>query len=49
MAVPFVVPFELSPVSHCFVDLDGTRIHYIDEGAGDTLLRLDPNTCVPQM
>jgi hypothetical protein len=26
------------------VDLDGTRIHYVDEGVGDTLLRLDPNS-----
>jgi haloalkane dehalogenase len=43
MAVPFVVPFELFPVSHHFVDLDGTRIHYADEGVGETLLLLHGN------
>jgi len=34
----FVPPRELFPVEHRFIDLDGARIHYVDEGAGETLL-----------
>jgi hypothetical protein len=40
-ALPFQIPPALFPVEHLFLDLDGARIHYIhyiDEGAGDTLL-----------
>lgn len=39
----FTVPHELFPVEHRFVDLDGTRIHYIDEGSGEILLLLHGN------
>jgi haloalkane dehalogenase len=41
--VPFDVPQALFPVQHRFLDLDGARIHYVDEGAGDTLLLLHGN------
>lgn len=40
---PFHVPHELFPVEHRFMDLDGARIHYVDEGAGETLLLLHGN------
>jgi haloalkane dehalogenase len=40
---PFHVSQELFPVEHRFLDLDGGRIHYIDEGAGETLLLLHGN------
>src|SRR5215467_7276951 len=40
---PFQVPHELFPVEHRFLDLDGHRIHYVDEGAGETLLLLHGN------
>jgi len=39
----FAVPRELFPVEHRFVDLDGARIHYVDEGAGETVLLLHGN------
>jgi hypothetical protein len=39
-AVPFHIPSALFPVEHRFLDLDGVRIRYVDEGAGDTLLLL---------
>jgi haloalkane dehalogenase len=42
-ALPFHVPFELFPVEHRFLDLDGARIHYVDEGSGETLLLLHGN------
>src|SRR5262245_9953138 len=42
-ALPFDVPQALFPVQHRFLDLDGARIHYVDEGAGDTLLLLHGN------
>jgi haloalkane dehalogenase len=41
--LPFPVRHELFPVEHRFLELDGTRIHYVDEGAGDTLLLLHGN------
>jgi haloalkane dehalogenase len=41
--VPFAVPEALFPVEHRFVDLDGASIHYVDEGAGETLLLLHGN------
>jgi len=40
---PFHVSQELFPVEHRFLNLDGGRIHYIDEGAGETLLLLHGN------
>jgi len=40
---PFHVPQELFPVEHRFLDLAGSRIHYVDEGAGETLLLLHGN------
>ena len=40
---PFDVPQELFPVQHRFLDLDGARIHYVDEGVGETLLLLHGN------
>ncbi len=39
----FAVPHELFPVEHRFVDLDGARIHYVDEGAGEPVLLLHGN------
>src|SRR6516162_5396263 len=43
MITPFDVPQRLFPVQHPFIDLDGGRIHYVDEGAGETLLLLHGN------
>ena len=43
MITPFDVPQRLFAVQHRFVDLDGGRIHYVDEGAGETLLLLHGN------
>ena len=43
MIPPFEVPQRLFPVQHRFMDLDGACIHYIDEGAGETLLLLHGN------
>ncbi|HSB60163.1 MAG TPA: alpha/beta fold hydrolase [Vicinamibacteria bacterium] len=43
MTVPFAVPADLFPVEHRFLDLDGPRIHYVDEGHGQTLLLLHGN------
>lgn len=42
-ALPFPVPKEIFAVEHRFIDLDGARIHYVDEGAGETLLLLHGN------
>src|SRR5262245_16438784 len=39
----FDIPQQLFPVEHRFMSLDGSRIHYVDEGAGDTLLLLHGN------
>jgi len=41
--LPFPVPRQLFPVEHRFLDLDGARIHYVDEGSGGTLLLLHGN------
>jgi hypothetical protein len=38
--LPFQVPARLFPVEHRFLDLNGARIHYVDEGAGETLFAL---------
>ena len=43
MTLPFTVPASLFPVDHRWLDFDGARIHYIDEGTGDTLLLLHGN------
>jgi haloalkane dehalogenase len=43
MSLPFPVPWHLFPVQHRFLELDGARIHYVDEGSGDTLLLLHGN------
>jgi haloalkane dehalogenase len=43
MTLPFSVPHELFAVGHRFLDLDGARIHYVDEGAGETILLLHGN------
>ena len=40
---PFAVPSTLFPVEHRFLDLDGARIHYVDEGSGEILLLLHGN------
>jgi haloalkane dehalogenase len=39
----FTVPYELFPVLHRFLEVDGFNIHYADEGAGETLLLLHGN------
>ena len=41
--LPFPVARQLFPVEHRFLDLDGARIHYVDEGSGSTLLLLHGN------
>jgi len=38
--LPFQVSQKLYPFAHRFIDVDGARIHYVDEGAGPTLLLL---------
>ena len=43
MTLPFPVPRELFDVEHRFLDLDGARIHYIDEGVGEAILLLHGN------
>jgi haloalkane dehalogenase len=43
MNLPFPVPTELFAVEHRFLDVDGARIHYVDEGSGETLLLLHGN------
>ena len=39
----FPIPAGLFAVEHRFMDLDGARIHYVDEGAGRILLLLHGN------
>ena len=39
----FPVPHDLFPVEHRFIDLDGARIHYADEGTGEPVLLLHGN------
>ena len=39
----FPIPVGLFPVEHRFMDLEGARIHYVDEGAGRILLLLHGN------
>ncbi len=40
---PDWVSEELFPFESHFLDLDGHRVHYVDEGAGPTLLLLHGN------
>jgi haloalkane dehalogenase len=40
---PFTVPDGLFPVEHRFTEVDGARIHYVDEGNGPLLLLLHGN------
>jgi haloalkane dehalogenase len=39
----FELPRELFDVEHRFLELDNARIHYVDEGAGETILPLHGN------
>ena len=41
--LPFAVAPDLFPVEHRFADLDGARIHYVDEGSGEPVLLLHGN------
>jgi haloalkane dehalogenase len=41
--LPFPVPRELFDVERRFLDLDGARIHYVDEGIDDAILLLHRN------
>jgi haloalkane dehalogenase len=43
MNLPFDIPYELFPVDHKFLEIDGARLHYVDEGQGETLLLLHGN------
>jgi len=43
MTLPFTVPPSLFPAEHRWLDFDGARIHYVDEGTGDALLLLHGN------
>jgi haloalkane dehalogenase len=43
MTMPFKVPASLFPAEHRWLDFRGARIHYVDEGTGDTLLLLHGN------
>jgi len=43
VTLAFPVPRELFDVEHRFLDLDGARIHYVDEGVGETILLLHGN------
>jgi haloalkane dehalogenase len=43
VTLTFPVPRELFDVDHRFLDLEGARIHYVDEGAGETILLLHGN------
>jgi haloalkane dehalogenase len=41
--LPFHLPEGLFPFEHRFIEVAGARIHYIDEGIGETLLLLHGN------
>jgi haloalkane dehalogenase len=43
VTLPFAVPRDLFDVEHRFLDLEGARIHYVDEGVGETILLLHGN------
>jgi haloalkane dehalogenase len=40
MTLPFPVPHDLFPLEHRCLELDGARIHFVDEGTGETILLL---------
>ncbi len=40
---PAWVPKELYPFESCYVDVDGSIVHYVDEGSGPTILFLHGN------
>ncbi len=40
---PARVPDELYPFGDRYADIDGARVHYVDEGSGPTLLLLHGN------
>ncbi len=42
-AAPAWVPADLFPYQSRFIDIDGHRVHYIDEGSGPTLLFVHGN------
>jgi haloalkane dehalogenase len=42
-ALDSMIAPELLPFEHHYVELDGSRIHYLDEGSGDTVLLLHGN------
>ncbi len=42
-AAESLVAHELLPYQHHYLDLDGSQIHYLDEGNGDTVLLLHGN------
>lgn len=43
MNLPFDIDYELFPVEHKFLEIDGARLHYVDEGEGETILLLHGN------
>jgi haloalkane dehalogenase len=43
MTLPFDIPYDLFPVEHKFIEINGARLHYVDEGQGETLLLLHGN------
>jgi haloalkane dehalogenase len=43
VTLAFPVPQQLFPVEHRFLQIDGHRIHYVDEGAGEIVLLLHGN------
>jgi haloalkane dehalogenase len=43
MSLSFDIPYKLFPVEHKFLEIDGARLHYVDEGQGETLLLLHGN------
>ncbi|MBV9471376.1 MAG: alpha/beta fold hydrolase [Solirubrobacterales bacterium] len=42
-AADWQIARELLPFEHHYLELDGSRIHYLDEGSGDTVLLLHGN------
>lgn len=42
-SLPFDVPADLYPFQHKFYSINGIRIHYVDEGNGETILFLHGN------
>jgi haloalkane dehalogenase len=40
---PGWIPRDLYPFESCYADVDGARVHYVDEGSGPPLLLLHGN------